>query len=131
MLDAPGMARDILGVVELLDSSLSVSEISGKGFEVNGRYHGHVIDPRTGHPTGGAVLAAVRAESATATDALATALLVLGSEAPSVRAFADLEHQYLSVLDASGDVPVVLGRLVQPQSSTNMDREMPRRLPDA
>ncbi len=70
---------NILATVELRDSSLSVSAIWGKSFELDGETYGHVIDPRTGRPVSGAFLAAVVASTATETDALATALLTLGS----------------------------------------------------
>ena len=71
---------NILATVELRDSSLSISAVWGKSFELNGELYGHVVDPRTGRPVTGAYLAAVVAPSATVTDALATALLTLGSE---------------------------------------------------
>ncbi|MGE3308368.1 MAG: FAD:protein FMN transferase [Limisphaerales bacterium] len=69
-----------LAVVALHDESLSVSAVWGKGFSADGRYYGHVIDPRTGQPTQGAVLAAMIDASATVSDALSTALLLRGSE---------------------------------------------------
>ncbi|MCC7375043.1 MAG: FAD:protein FMN transferase [Verrucomicrobiales bacterium] len=65
-------------VVELRDESLSVSAVWGKGFEVEGTYYGHVIDPRAGRPVTGAWLAALVLPSATESDALSTALLVDG-----------------------------------------------------
>jgi FAD:protein FMN transferase len=65
--------------VELCDSAFSVSAPSGKFFEVDGRVFGHVIDPTTGMPGRAGALAAVMLPSATETDALATALLVLGT----------------------------------------------------
>ena len=71
---------NILATVELRDSSLSVSAIWGKSFELDGETYGHVIDPRTGRPVSGAFLAAVVASTATETDALATALLTLGRD---------------------------------------------------
>jgi thiamine biosynthesis lipoprotein len=40
---------------------------------------GHILDPRTGEPAQGTVLTAVVLPSATETDALSTALLVLGA----------------------------------------------------
>ncbi|MBU6401723.1 MAG: FAD:protein FMN transferase, partial [Verrucomicrobia bacterium] len=67
-----------LAVVSLRDESLSVSAVWGKAFEADGRIYGHVLDPRTGAPVVGAVLAAVVLPSATETDALSTALLTLG-----------------------------------------------------
>ncbi len=70
----------ILATVALRDESLSVSAVWGKSFTVDARTYGHVIDPRTGAPTQGALLAAVVLPSATETDALSTALLTLGIE---------------------------------------------------
>lgn len=67
-----------LAVVELRDETLSVSAVWGKGFEAEGRYYGHVIDPCAGQPVRGAWLAAVVLPSATESDAISTALLVRG-----------------------------------------------------
>jgi thiamine biosynthesis lipoprotein len=75
-----GGERDICGEVLLTDRALSVSAPHNKAFQVGDRRYGHVLDPRTGEPTQGALLAAVAHESATLTDALSTALLVLGAE---------------------------------------------------
>ena len=66
-----------LHIVDLRDESLSVSGIGGKSFiDADGQEQGHVIDPRTGRPTQAARVAAVVCESATTSDAWATALLV-------------------------------------------------------
>jgi thiamine biosynthesis lipoprotein len=64
--------------VQLKDQSLSVSAVWGRHFESGGKHFGHVIDPRTGQPVAGAWLSAVVLDSATETDALSTALLILG-----------------------------------------------------
>lgn len=72
--------ENILATVELHDESLSVSAVWGKCFTVDARLFGHVIDPRTGEPAQGAMLAAVALPSATETDALSTALLTVGME---------------------------------------------------
>ena len=69
-----------LAVVDLEDTSLSVSAVWGKGFVAGDRYFGHVMDPRLGAPVDGALLAAVVLPSATESDALSTALLVEGAE---------------------------------------------------
>ena len=66
--------------VLLRDNALSVSAVWGKSFEVDGKKFGHVIDPRTGWPVNNAVQAAVVLPSATETDALSTALLVMGPD---------------------------------------------------
>jgi thiamine biosynthesis lipoprotein len=73
--------KRFLGTVELSDDSLSVSAPSGKSFESKGERLGHVIDPRTGRPTRGAAVAAVTTGTATRSDALSTAALVLGAQA--------------------------------------------------
>lgn len=65
-------------VVRLRDETLSVSAVWGRAFVAEGRMLGHVIDPRTGEPVMAASMAAVRLPSATESDALSTALLVLG-----------------------------------------------------
>lgn len=70
----------LLATVPLGDQAMSVSAVWGRSFEAEGRIFGHVLDPRTGGPVSGALLAAVVLPSATETDALSTALLVLGAE---------------------------------------------------
>lgn len=70
--------QDLLEVVSLRDRSLSVSAVQGKAFAYQGRVYGHVIDPRSGEPVQGAQLAVAVGPRATWTDALSTALLVLG-----------------------------------------------------
>lgn len=85
--DGTGSAQDpsvenparILSHVTLADGeSLSVSAVWGKSFRHEGRTYGHVIDPRSGWPVQGALLAAVVLPSAADSDALSTALLTLG-----------------------------------------------------
>lgn len=63
----------------LADMALGVSASAGKSFRFGNRTYGHVLDPRSGEPTQGALLAAVSGPSATEADALSTALLVLGA----------------------------------------------------
>lgn len=74
--DEPASA---LAVVPLKDEAMSVSAPHGRCFTADGKMFGHVLDPRTGRPVQGALLAAVVLPSATETDALSTALLTLGS----------------------------------------------------
>jgi len=70
----------LLAVVPLRDDeALSVSAVWGKSFQSADQTLGHVIDPRTGEPADGAVLAAVVAPDSTEADALSTALLTLGA----------------------------------------------------
>jgi len=71
-------ARDAAINMSLCNRAVSVSAPHGKWFQQDGRRYGHVLDPRTGYPAAGSVLAVVATESATESDALSTALLVLG-----------------------------------------------------
>jgi thiamine biosynthesis lipoprotein len=77
--DPRGGEQDALGELRLRDRALSLSGPHNRAFRSGDRLYGHVLDPRTGEPTQGALLAAVGHPSATLTDALSTALLVLGS----------------------------------------------------
>ena len=74
----PAASPGLLAAVPLCDEAMSVSAVWGKSFQAEGRTFGHVLDPRTGQPVTGTVLAAVVLPSATETDALSTALLTLG-----------------------------------------------------
>jgi thiamine biosynthesis lipoprotein len=77
LASAPDRATGTTTVM-LRDQALSVSAVWGKSFEADGKTFGHVLDPRTGWPVNHAVQAAVALPSATETDALSTALLVVG-----------------------------------------------------
>jgi FAD:protein FMN transferase len=76
---APGLSPpETAALVPLRDEALSVSAVWGKSFQSGGRLFGHILDPRTGQPSTQGLLGAVVLPSATETDALSTALLVLG-----------------------------------------------------
>lgn len=76
----PVQADRHIATASLVDTSLSVSAVHGRSFTANGKRYGHVIDPRSGWPVQGNLLAAVIHPSAMTSDALSTALLVLGVE---------------------------------------------------
>lgn len=71
-------APTLLAAVPLRDEALSVSAVWGRFFKLEGKVVGHVLDPRIGQPVAGALLAAVVLPSVAETDALSTALLVVG-----------------------------------------------------
>ena len=76
-VEHPDADQPPLSIVDLENEALSVSGIGGKSFvDEVGIEQGHVIDPRTGRPTQAARVAAVVCDSATVSDAWATALLV-------------------------------------------------------
>jgi thiamine biosynthesis lipoprotein len=101
---AHGEAGDAFAVIELRDRSASTSGDYERFFEIEGvRYH-HVIDPRTGWPSRGAMSATVVAERATLADALSTAGLVMGVE--GAFDLAGREGLWMLVVDGSGLVHV-------------------------
>ena len=66
-------------IFELHGGALAVSAVHGRAFWSEGRQYGHVVDPRTGWPTGAATSAVVTGPGSLDCDALSTALLVLGA----------------------------------------------------
>lgn len=75
---APGTLID---EVTLHDQAVVTSGDYQRYIEVDGvRYH-HILDPRTGYPSGGAIQVSVVASDPTVADALATAAMVLGPDA--------------------------------------------------
>ncbi|MBE7498803.1 MAG: FAD:protein FMN transferase [Verrucomicrobiales bacterium] len=111
---ADDTAGEVLAEFVLTDASLGVSAVAGKAFRQGDREWGHVLDPRTGEPVQGALMAAVVLPEATATDALSTALLVLGAEG-------------LEKLGASH--PNLEGLVVLPELGPTGGRTVWRRLP--
>jgi thiamine biosynthesis lipoprotein len=68
-------------VVSLSNKALATSGDYRNYFESNGRFYGHVIDPRNGYPvTNGIVSVSVLADTCTLADGLATGIMVMGLE---------------------------------------------------
>ena len=71
---------ETLTEVRLGRRSLSTSGSAGRFFELEGRRYSHILDPRTGEPANGVAQVTVLAATAARSDALSTALFVLGPE---------------------------------------------------
>jgi len=73
--------RAVFDALALTDAGVATSGDYRNYLEIDGRYYSHTIDPRTGNPVEHATAAVtVIAENAAFADAMATALLVLGSD---------------------------------------------------
>jgi FAD:protein FMN transferase len=83
----PLQPESILAHAHLRDASLSVSGQHGRVVLAGGQRIGHILDPRSGRPVEHTLLAAVIHPSAMVSDALSTALLVLG--APGIATLAE------------------------------------------
>ena len=66
-----------LATVAVRDAAVATSGGYKRGFDIAGRHYSHVIDPRTGQPTGHVLSATVVSSNAIAAGALATAFCVL------------------------------------------------------
>jgi thiamine biosynthesis lipoprotein len=90
-------------IFELRGGALAVSAVHGQAFWSQGRQYGHVVDPRTGWPTGAATSAVVTGPESLECDALSTALLVLGvGWLPTLRArFPDYDGYAASPIEAT------------------------------
>ncbi|MES2790831.1 MAG: DUF2271 domain-containing protein [Planctomycetota bacterium] len=67
-------------VVFLNNRAVATSGNYRRGFEIDGKWYSHIVDPRTGHTATGIASATVVAESSTDADALATILNVLPAD---------------------------------------------------
>jgi FAD:protein FMN transferase len=117
--EPPGAEGDVragphLALARLRDRALSVSGAHGKSFTLDGRRYGHVIDPRTGRPVQGALLAALITSSPTDGDALSTALLTLGAAGPPLLQRHDPTARGLVLLEAEDDGEPSIVRLGDP-----------------
>ncbi len=79
-IEDPMDRQRLIAVVKLKNNSLSSSGDYQKFFTLNGTRYSHIIDPRTGRPAQGVYLASVIAPGAAQSDALSTAVFVLGPE---------------------------------------------------
>lgn len=112
--DTPPM---LLATVPLRDEAMSVSAVWGNHFQVAGRTFGHILDPRTGEPAQGTVLAAVVLPSATETDALSTALLTRGRAGHEAIAGLRPDIRTLVVSESGGKLSVeARGISVRPEA---------------
>ncbi len=68
-------------VISLSDRALATSGDYRNYFESNGRFYGHVLDPRNGYPVAnGIVSVSVLADTCVLADGLATGMMVMGVE---------------------------------------------------
>lgn len=105
-----GRGPALMGHVEVRDTAVVTSGNYEHCFEHEGRRYHHIIDPRTGYPADtDAVSVTITAPSATDADALATAVLVMGSSGG---------------IDLINSLPGAEGVLISPDGSLHLSRGM-------
>lgn len=87
--------------VQLTNAALATSGDARRGFQVGGRWLGHVLDPRTGWPVEHTASVSVLASDAMTADALATVLGVLPAD--EATAFAEAHGVAGLLVNASGE----------------------------
>jgi len=78
LVPKPGDRSHSISEVFLRDTSLSTSGSYEKFFRLEGRTYCHIMDPRTGSPVQGMLQTTVIAATGTDSDALSTAMFVMG-----------------------------------------------------
>lgn len=63
--------------ISVKNRAVATSGVYRRGFDINGTHYSHIVDPRTGQPTGHVISATVTAPDAADAGALATAFCVL------------------------------------------------------
>ncbi len=88
--------------LRLRDRAVATSGGYRRGFDIGGRHYSHIVDPRTGQPTGHVLSATVVASQAVDAGALATALCVL-TPAEGLRVAAGVPGAEFLLVLASGE----------------------------
>lgn len=95
----PDRPDDIIDVVELRDESLGASGIFRDLMRAGDEEVGHIVDPRTGQPVQDVVTVSVVGSTATETDMLATAFVVMGPE--GIRAYCEANPEVRAIVLAN------------------------------
>jgi len=96
----PQKKADLIGIVNVSDQAVTTSGDYEQFFEIKGKRWSHIIDPRSGSPQKGIISATVIAPTATAADALSTALCVLDPQ-KGIRLIDGLGESYAAYLVVS------------------------------
>ncbi len=81
----PASEDQVLGTLRLRDAALSTSGGYERPLVIAGCHYNHIIDPRSGAPTAGALGATVVSETAMRAEVMSKMLLLLGCEAAFAR----------------------------------------------
>ncbi len=91
------------GLLPITDGAVVTSGDYEKFVIIDGKKYSHIIDPRTGYPASGIISATVFAPSAEFADALATSIIVMGTEVGLDRVN-QLPNVECILIDESGNI---------------------------
>ena len=106
-IHSPSVPKQVLTTVELRDQGLSTSGSAESFFELDGQRYSHIMDPRSGVPVRGMAQVTVLSAQAATSDALSTALFVLGAAA-GAELLRSRHAAALLVTAADGEAPKVM-----------------------
>ena len=95
----PQRRDEILSWLPLDESSVATSDTYKKYISFNDEKYSHIIDPRTGYPTTGINRVSVFSKSAEFSDALATAVFVMGIQS-GIELVGQLENTEIVIVDS-------------------------------
>lgn len=84
--------------IDISNRAVATSGVYRRGFDINGAHYSHIVDPRTGWPTGHVLSATVVAPDAADAGALATAFCVLTPEQSAALAAQVPNAEFMLVL---------------------------------
>src|SRR5712692_2410310 len=111
-----------VSTVVLKDQSLSTSGSYEKFFRLNGRTYCHIMDPRTGRPVEGMLQTTVIAPEATDSDALSTAVFVMGPQQSARLLDKIAETAAMFVTDKTGPERILEVRWPKPPLASAFQR---------
>jgi FAD:protein FMN transferase len=106
-----------LAQVAVQDRAVATSGVYRRGFDIDGVHYSHIVDPRTGRPTGHVLGATVVARDAADAGALATAMCVLTPEESERLADLVPTAEYLLVLADGREIESAGWRAMMPQAA--------------
>ncbi len=113
----PRDQQRIIAVLPISNTCIVTSGDYERFFEYNGKRYHHILDPRTGFPSTGAISSTVIAPDAATADALATALCVLPPKA-GIELIEQLARVEAIIVQMDGNVLTTTG-LQLPESKTS------------
>ncbi|NQU50183.1 MAG: FAD:protein FMN transferase [Planctomycetes bacterium] len=113
----PRDQQRIIAVLPISNTCVVTSGDYERFFEYNGKRYHHILDPRTGFPSTGAISSTVIAPDAATADALATALCVLPPKA-GIELIEQLARVEAMIVQMDGSVLTTTG-LQLPESKTS------------
>jgi len=109
----PSKPDDIIGILDLKPGqALATSGDYERFFEIKGKRYHHILDPRTAMPAGGTKSVTIISDDAVLSDALSTAVFVMGPSR-GLQFLRGLANVYAIIVDKDGNVLTTPGLILE------------------